>query len=51
MRSQPSASLVESVAGRQRVGGRNVNVLVTADVEVASVQAVVQVHAICSRVR
>jgi hypothetical protein len=51
MRSTPSASLVESVAGLQRVNGRRVNVLVTADVEVASVQAVVQVHAICSRVR
>lgn len=51
MRSTPSASLVESVGGRQRVGGSRVNVLVTADVEVASVQAVVQVHAICSRAR
>ena len=44
-------SLVASVAGRQRVSGRRVAVAVTADVEVASVQAVVQVHAICSRVR
>jgi hypothetical protein len=51
MRSAPSASLVESVSGRQRVGGRRVAVLVTADVEVAAVQAVVQVHAICSKVR
>jgi hypothetical protein len=51
MRRTPSASLIESVAGRQRVSGRRVNVLVTADVEIASVQAVVQVHAICSRVR
>jgi hypothetical protein len=51
MRATPSASLIESVAGRQRVNGRSVNVLVTADVEVASVQAVVQVHAICSRMR
>jgi hypothetical protein len=51
MRNTPSSSLVESVAGSQRVGGRRVSVVVTADVEVASVQAVVQVHAICSRVR
>jgi hypothetical protein len=51
MRNAPSASLVESVGGRQRVSGRRVIVLVTADVEVASVQAVVQVHAICSRAR
>jgi hypothetical protein len=51
MRSTPSSSLVESVSGSQRVSGRRVSVLVAADVEVASVQAVVQVHAICSRVR
>jgi hypothetical protein len=51
MRSAPSASLVESVGGVQRVNGRRVSLLVTADVEVAAVQAVVQVHAICSRVR
>ncbi len=51
MRRAPSASLVASVAGRQRVSGRRVTVAVTADAEVAAVQAVVQVHAICSRVR
>jgi hypothetical protein len=51
MRRTPDASLVESVGGAQRVRGRRVSVVVTADVEVASVQAVVQVHAICSRVR
>jgi hypothetical protein len=51
MRSAPSASLVESISGRQRVAGRRVAVAVTADVEVAAVQAVVQVHAICSRAR
>lgn len=51
MRNAPSASLVASVAGRQRVTGRRVAVAVTADVEVASVQAVVQVHAVCSRAR
>lgn len=51
MRNTPSSSLVESVAGAQRVGGRRVSVVVTADVEVASVQAVVQVHAVCSRAR
>jgi hypothetical protein len=51
MRRTPDASLVASVGGAQRVRGRRVSVVVTADVEVASVQAVVQVHAICSRVR
>lgn len=51
MRNTPSSSLVESVDGAQRVGGRRVSVVVTADVEVASVQAVVQVHAVCSRLR
>jgi hypothetical protein len=51
MRNTPSSSLVERVGGTQRISGRRVSVLVTADVEVASVQAVVQVHAICSRVR
>jgi hypothetical protein len=51
MRTAPSSSLVASVDGRQRVSGRRVTLAVTADVEVASVQAVVQVHAICSRVR
>ena len=51
MRNAPGASLVASVGGRQRVSGRRVAVAVTADVEVASVQAVVQVHAVCSRVR
>ncbi len=51
MRRAPSASLVESISGRRRVAGRRVAVAVTADVEVAAVQAVVQVHAICSRVR
>ena len=51
MRSAPSASLVESVSGVQRVSGRRVSLLVTADVEVAAVQGIVQVHAICSRVR
>jgi hypothetical protein len=51
MRNAPSASLVASVGGRQRVSGRRVAVAVTADVEVASVQAVVQVHAVCSRAR
>ena len=51
MRNAPSASLVASVGGRQRVSGRRVAVAVTADVEVASVQAVVQVQAVCSRAR
>jgi hypothetical protein len=51
MRNAPSSSLVESVSGLRRVSGRRVSVVVTADVEVAAVQAVVQVHAICSRAR
>lgn len=51
MRNTPSSSLVASIRGAQRVRGRRVSVVVTADVEVAAVQAVVQVHAICSRVR
>lgn len=51
MRRTPDAGLVESVSGAQRVRGRRVSVVVTADVEVASVQGVVQVHAVCSRVR
>ncbi|HKG09419.1 MAG TPA: hypothetical protein VKB07_02525 [Gaiellaceae bacterium] len=51
MRNTPSSSLVDSVTGAQRIRGRRVSVVVTADVEVASVQAVVQVHAVCSRVR
>jgi hypothetical protein len=51
MRNAPSSSLVGSVSGSRRVSGRRVSVVVTADVEVAAVQAVVQVHAICSRAR
>ena len=51
MRNTPSSSLVASIRGAQRVRGRRISVVVTADVEVAAVQAVVQVHAICSRVR
>jgi hypothetical protein len=50
-RRVPDAGLVRSVTGRRRVSGREVSVSITADVEVAAVQAVVQVHAICSRVR
>ena len=50
-RRVPDAGLVKSVTGRRRVSGREVSVSIAADVEVASVQAVVQVHAICSRVR
>ena len=44
---QPRGKRERAAAGY----GRCVSVLVAADVEVASVQAVVQVHAICSRVR
>lgn len=51
MRTPPTAGLVASVSGRQRFSGRRVAVAVNADAEVAAVRAVVQVHAICSRVR
>ena len=50
-RTPPSASLAASVSGRQSVQGRRVVVAVAADAEVGDVRAVVQVHAICSRVR
>jgi hypothetical protein len=50
-RRPPSASLVASVRGRQWIVGRRVAVLVNADAEVTAVRAVIQVHAVCARVR
>jgi hypothetical protein len=49
MRSPPSESLVSSVSGSQSVGERSVSVRVRGDAELASVRALVQVHALCSR--
>ena len=43
MRTPPTAGLVASVSGQQRVSGRRVAVAVNADAEVAAVRAVVQV--------
>lgn len=48
-RTPPSASLVGSVSGSRSVGGSSVVVRVRGDAELASVRAVVQVHALCSR--
>jgi hypothetical protein len=48
-RTPPSASLVESVSGRQSVSGTSVTVRVSGDAELAGVRATVQVHALCSR--
>jgi hypothetical protein len=50
-RRPPTASLVSSVSGRQSVIGRRVYVAVRGDAELAGVRAVVQVHAVCARVR
>lgn len=50
-RTPPSASLVESVTAEQVIRGSGVVVRVRADAELADVRAVVQVHALCSRVR
>jgi hypothetical protein len=48
-RTPPSASLVESVSGRQSVARTSVTVRVSGDAELANVRATVQVHALCSR--
>ena len=47
----PTASLIATVAGRRSVAGRRAAVAVRADAELVGVRAVVQVHAICARVR
>ena len=51
MRTPPSASLVGSVSGVQEVRGESVAVRVHGDAELASVRALVQVHALCTRAR
>ena len=50
-RQPPTASLVAGVSGRRSVNGRRVTVAVRGDAELGSVRAVVQVHAVCARVR
>jgi hypothetical protein len=50
-RRPPSASLVAGVSGRRSVSGRRVSVSVRGDAELGSVRAVVQVHALCTRLR
>lgn len=50
-RRPPDASLVASVSGSRTVSGRRVRVSVRGDAELAGVRAVVQVHAVCARVR
>jgi len=48
-RTPPSASLVGSVSGAQRISGERVIVRVSGDAELAGVRAVVQVQALCTR--
>lgn len=48
-RNPPSASLVEGVSGARSVRGSGVTVRVRGDAELASVRALVQVHALCAR--
>jgi hypothetical protein len=50
-RRPPTASLVSGVSGRRSVSGRRVSVVVRGDAELGGVRAVVQVHAVCARVR
>jgi hypothetical protein len=50
-RRPPTASLVAGVSGRRSVSGRRVSVAVRGDAELGGVRAVVQVHAVCARVR
>lgn len=48
-RTPPSAGLVGSVSGSQRIAGESVAVRVSGDAELAGVRAVVQVQALCAR--
>lgn len=48
-RTPPSGSLVASVSGSQQTGNGSVAVRVRGDAELASVRALVQVHALCAR--
>jgi len=50
-RNPPSASLVSSVSGTSVVGSSSVVVSVRGDAELAGVRALVQVQALCARVR
>ena len=50
-RTPPSASLIASVSGTQTTIDDRVVVRVHGDAELAGVNAVVQVHAICARER
>jgi hypothetical protein len=47
----PSASVTGTVSGSRSVRGRRVLVSVRGDAELGSIRAIVQVHAVCSRVR
>jgi hypothetical protein len=48
-RTPPSASLVGSVSGSQRITAESVSVRVSGDAELAGVRTVVQVQALCTR--
>ena len=50
-RNPPSTSLVSSVSGSEEIGSRGVVVSVRGDAELAGVRALVQVQALCARVR
>jgi hypothetical protein len=50
-RTPPSASLIGTVNAARAVRGRRVVVSVRGDAELGRIRAVVQVHAVCSRVR
>ena len=50
-RNPPNSSLVSSVSGSEAVGSRGVVVSVRGDAELAGVRALVQVQALCARVR
>jgi len=50
-RNPPSASLVSSVSGSEVVGAGGVVVRVRGDAELAGVRALVQIQALCTRVR
>lgn len=47
----PSASVISTVSGTRAVRGNRVLVAARGDAELGTVRAVVQVHAVCSRVR
>jgi hypothetical protein len=50
-RQPPSASVVGTVSGARRISGSRVILSVQGDAELGRIPAVVQVHAVCSRVR